>query len=62
MGLTGSLTFSLSKSDSGTKLEVTYAVGGYAPGRLNNFAAPVDNVIYEQVTRLKNFIEKGSLE
>jgi len=62
MGVTGSLTFSLSKTDSGTDLEVTYTVGGYAPGGLQNLASPVDYVLSEQIARLKNFIEKGKVE
>ena len=62
MGVAGSLTFSLSKSDSGTKLEVTYAVGGYAPGGLQGLAVPVNYVLSEQLTRLKNFIEKGKAD
>jgi hypothetical protein len=59
MAVTGSMTWSLSKSGNGTRLEVTYTVGGYLRGGLGNLAPIVDRVVFEQMTRLKNFIEKG---
>ena len=54
------MTIQLSKGDTGTTVEVTYAVAGYLPEGMNNWAAPVDSVITEQFTRLKNFVEHGS--
>lgn len=54
------MTIQLSPGDTGTKLDVTYAVAGYLPAGLNNWAAPVDSVVTEQFTRLKNFVEHGS--
>ena len=59
LGIAGSMRFQLSKTQGGTKLEVTYAVGGYSPGGLNQLAAPVDSVLTQQVTRLKNLVERG---
>ena len=56
---TGSMQIKLSPADGGTKLEVTYAVGGYLPVGLNTWAAPVDMVLGEQFTRLKNYVEHG---
>ena len=56
---TGSMRIQLSPSEGGTKLEVVYAVGGYLPAGLNTWAAPVDSVVTEQFTRLKNYIERG---
>jgi hypothetical protein len=53
------MTIQLSSSPSGTKLEVTYAVGGYLPAGMNTLATPVDSVLTAQVTRLKNYIERG---
>jgi hypothetical protein len=38
---------------------VTYAVGGYLPAGMNTLATPVDSVLTAQVTRLKNYIERG---
>lgn len=59
MAVTGTMTWSLSKTGTGTRLEVTYTVGGYRPGGLGSLAAPVDRVLLEQMTRLKNYVEKG---
>jgi uncharacterized protein YndB with AHSA1/START domain len=59
MAATGSLTVELSSAGAGTKLELTYAVTGYAPGGMSNLAAPVDSVLTQQFTRLKNYVEHG---
>lgn len=62
LAVDGSLTWELKKSGKGTELTVTYAVGGYRPGGLAALAAPVDNVLREQVMRLQKFIETGKPE
>jgi hypothetical protein len=54
------MTIQLSPGDTGTKLDVTYAVAGYLPAGMNNWAAPVDSVVDEQFTRLKNYVEHGT--
>jgi len=59
LGASGSMRIQLTPADGGTKVEVTYAVGGYVAAGLNTWAAPVDGVLKEQFTRLKNAIEKG---
>ena len=59
LGASGSMRIQLTPADGGTKVEVTYAVGGYVAAGLNAWAAPVDGVLKEQFTRLKNAIEKG---
>jgi len=59
-GAAGTLSFAISPAGDGSKLEVTYAVGGYLPGGLGTWAAPVDSVLTEQVTRLKSYVETGS--
>ena len=59
LAATGSLTIDFSAADGGTKLNVTYAVAGYLPGGMNTWAAPVDSVIAEQFSWLKNFVERG---
>lgn len=59
MATTGAMTFQLSPVEGGTKLEVTYAVGGYLSSGLNNLAAPVDSVLGAQFVRLKNYVETG---
>jgi hypothetical protein len=40
-------------------VEQSWAVAGYLPAGMNTWAAPVDGVIEEQFTRLKNYIETG---
>ncbi len=59
---TGVMGFQLTPKGNGTELLVAYAVGGYLPAGMNTYAGPVDTVLTEQVTRLKNFIEKGNPE
>jgi hypothetical protein len=59
MAATGSMTIGLASAGTGAKLELTYAVTGYAPGGMNNLAAPVDSVLTQQFTRLKNYVEHG---
>jgi uncharacterized protein YndB with AHSA1/START domain len=60
LGLAGSMTWDLAKSETGTKLVVTYGVGGYMPGGFEKIAPIVDAVVGEQVGRLKTFLETGS--
>ena len=60
MAVTGAMTIDLSPGAGGTKLQMTYAVGGYSPAGLNTWAAPVDSVLTEQLTRLKNYVEHGN--
>jgi len=55
----GSMRILMSPAEGGTKLEVTYAVAGYLPAGMKSWAAPVDSVLTEQFTRLKNFVEHG---
>jgi hypothetical protein len=57
---TGNMTFQLSPADGGTKLDVSYAVTGYLKAGMNTWAATVDGVLGEQITRLKNYIEEGN--
>jgi hypothetical protein len=61
LAATGTMSISLSPAEGGTKLEVTYAVSGYLPAGMNTWAAPVDNVVQEQFTRLKNYAENGRI-
>jgi uncharacterized protein YndB with AHSA1/START domain len=56
---TGSMQIQLTAADGGTKLEVTYAVAGYQATGMTTWAAPVDGVLKEQFTRLKNLMEHG---
>jgi uncharacterized protein YndB with AHSA1/START domain len=58
-GLAGALTFSLTPSGNGTKLELGYSVGGYMEGGFEKMAPAVEGMLTEQVTRLKRYIETG---
>jgi Polyketide cyclase / dehydrase and lipid transport len=60
MGVTGSMTWTFTKSGEGTKLDVTYSVGGYNPHGLQKFSVAADFVLNEQIGRLKNLIETGT--
>ncbi len=57
---TGTLTFAILPIRDQTRVEMTYAVGGYLSGGVNTWAAPVDKVLTEQMTRLKSYIETGN--
>ena len=59
LAVTGTMTWTLTKSDQGTVLVVEYTLGGYRPGGMAPVAGAVDYVITEQVSRLKRFIETG---
>jgi hypothetical protein len=57
---TGTLTIALLPIHKDTRVELTYAVGGYMSGGVNTWAAPVDKVLTEQMARLKSFVETGN--
>lgn len=60
-GVAGSWTFALAPAQDGaaTDLVMSYTVGGYASLPLDQLAAPVDGVLLEQLTRLKQWLETG---
>ena len=58
-GLVGTLTWKLSPAGTGTKIELTYNVGGYMHGAFENIAPAVDEVLSDQLTRLKTYSETG---
>ncbi|HEY0052597.1 MAG TPA: ATPase, partial [Caulobacteraceae bacterium] len=61
MGVEGALTVNLADAAAGaTTVEMTYAVGGWAPGGLAGLAGPVDGVLGHQFDRLKAFVESGT--
>jgi hypothetical protein len=62
MAVTGSMTWSLSKTDIGTNVKVIYSIGGYRPGGLQKMAPLVDKVMAEQLKRLKNYIENKTIK
>lgn len=55
--VTGILNFSFAEIDSGgTRIELTYQVGGYRPGGLAQWSTPVDGVLNGQMQRLKKYL------
>ena len=60
-GLTGSLTWTLASAGDGTKLEMTYSVGGYMEGGFDTIAPAVDEVLGGQLKRLKAFVETAKV-
>jgi len=59
-GLAGSMTWRVTPVDTGTKLELVYNVGGFMAGGFEAIAPAVEQVLGEQVDRLKRFVETGS--
>jgi uncharacterized protein YndB with AHSA1/START domain len=59
MAVAANMTIQISPAQNGSTLEATYAVTGYAPAGLNALAATVDEVLNQQFTRLKNYVEHG---
>jgi hypothetical protein len=62
MGVDGNMTWEFFDDEGGTRVNFTYAVGGYRPGGLGAVAIPVDYVIGEALQRLKAYIETGDAE
>ena len=58
MAVNAILTFSISQSCNNAELEVTYTVGGYAPGGLQKMAPIVDRVLGQQMKRMIEYDEK----
>ena len=58
-GVTGSLTWTLTAADGGTRVEVVYSVGGFMEEGFGKMEPLVRTVLGEQLRRLKAFIETG---
>lgn len=57
-GVTGTLTWALKAVPGGTEVTQNYAVGGYIRSGARGFAAPVDQVLGEQLGGLKVYLER----
>ena len=57
---TGAMKISLFPATGGTRVDVRYTVGGYLPGGMNTLAGPVNEVLTEQFTRFKSYVQTGS--
>jgi hypothetical protein len=58
-GVAGSMTWRFVASAGGTKVEMTYMVGGFMPGGLDKVAGPVDGMLGDTFARAKRYIETG---
>ena len=58
-GVVGSMSWRFIAAPAGTKIEMSYSVGGYLQGGLDKMSGPVNGVLGEQFTRLKTYIETG---
>jgi hypothetical protein len=58
-GLNAVLTLSFKAIESGTHVTAIYNVGGYMANGFEKIASPVDQVLTEQWSRLKSFVETG---
>ena len=62
LGVNGNMTLEFNAQegrDDVTDLTLTYIVGGYRPGGLDELAPAVDHVLREQLNRLREFAEQG---
>ena len=58
-GVAGSMTWKLTGEPDGTRLELSYSVGGFIPGGFEKIAPAVEAMLREQLDRLKLFVETG---
>jgi uncharacterized protein YndB with AHSA1/START domain len=61
MGLAGNMTWEFADDPAGTRLTLTYAVGGYLAGGLDPLAPAVDQVLLDQMSSLRAFVEPSSI-
>jgi uncharacterized protein YndB with AHSA1/START domain len=58
-GVAGAMAIRLTPAGQGTRVEMTYTVGGFARGGLQKWSAPVDGVLGMQFARLERYVETG---
>jgi hypothetical protein len=61
-GVSGSMTWQIEPSGGGTKITLTYSVGGYTDRPMADWAPIVDEVLGGQLQRLANFVSTGNAE
>ena len=59
-GVDGTLSWTLKLAENGTNVALSYVVGGYIRGGMEQWAPRVDRVLDEQLQRLKGFVEGKS--
>jgi len=60
LGVSGSLTWQIDPAGSGSRITMTYNVGGYADRPLSDLAPLVDEVMVAQAKRLGRFVTAGN--
>ena len=58
-GVAGTLTWKLTSGTDNTRLQLSYSVGGFIDGGFEKMAPLVENVLRQQLDRLKQFAETG---
>ena len=58
-GIAGTLTWKLTSETDNTRLQLSYSVGGFIDGGFEKMAPLVENVLRQQLDRLKQFAETG---
>lgn len=61
-GVNGSMTWQIDPSAGGSRITLTYNVGGYADRPLSEWATIVDEVLGSQLQRLARFVASGNPE
>jgi hypothetical protein len=61
MYVDGNMTWSLKTSGDGTDLTQNYTNAGYTPGGFAGIEPVADGVFAEQLSRLKAYVETGSV-
>ena len=60
IGASGTMVVQFKQAETGTTIDLTYAVHGYLPAGMESWAEPVDRVLALQLERLKRLIDTGS--
>jgi hypothetical protein len=60
MGVDGAMTWSVKSVADGTDISLTYVIGGYAKDGFEQISKGVDEVLGEQIGRLKALVDGGS--
>ena len=58
-GVAGTLTWKLTSDGGNTRIQLLYVVGGFIEGGFEKMAPSVEDVLREQLDRLKLFVETG---
>lgn len=59
-GVAGAMSWRISATEGGSRLELVYSVGGFIAGGFADIAPAVERVLGEQVDRLKRYVETGA--